>query len=225
MKIIAPSILSADFSNLEKAVRSVESVTNWLHLDVMDGHFVDNLTIGPPVVKSLRQKTQMFFDLHLMVQNPSKFIKPFKDAGGQLITVHVEAQDPMGALKQIKEVGLKAGVALSPESPADVINQYLALVDLVLVMSVNPGFGGQSFIMDSLEKIKEVRRILNETQKPILVEVDGGVNLKTAKLCSAAGADVFVAGSAVFSLKTTDTDKFVDPATAVAMLQGAVNGS
>lgn len=219
MKVIAPSILSADFSNLEAAVKAVEKATNWLHIDVMDGHFVPNLTIGPAVVKSLRSKTKMFFDLHLMIEYPKNFIKQFVDAGANLISVHLEAKNPLDAIKEIKEAGIKAGIAISPPTTEERLLEYLGLVDLVLVMSVNPGFGGQKFIPETLNKVKRVKNMLKD-HPGVLIEIDGGINQETARLASEAGCDIFVAGSSVY--RAHENNLNISPDQAVKRLYEAV---
>ena len=198
MVLIAPSLLSADFSKLESEVSLLEKAgADMLHLDIMDGHFVPNLTFGAPVVKALRKHANLPFDVHLMVENPEDFILPFKEAGADIITVHAEATPHLDALlKKIKSLGLKAGVALNPATDENMIKYVTDTLDLVLVMSVNPGFGGQSFIDASAEKIARVKKLLKGTSA--LIEVDGGINPLTGGRCVAAGADILVAGTAVF---------------------------
>lgn len=197
---IAPSILSADFSNLG---RDIESLTawgaDWVHFDVMDGHFVPNLSFGLPVCKAVRPLTKLPIDVHLMVNEPSRFIPWFLEAGADLITIHVEAEPHLHrALQQIHEGGCKAGVVLNPGTPVVAAKEVLPYCDLVLIMSVNPGYGGQKFIPESLEKIAELRRMIDERGLATEIEVDGGINPKTAESCLNAGATVLVAGSAVF---------------------------
>ncbi len=194
-KIIAPSILSADFSCLGEEILDVErGGADWIHVDVMDGHFVPNLTIGAPVVKGIRPATRLPFDVHLMIENPERYIDDFRKAGSDWITVHVEASSHLDrTLKEIRESGAKSGLSLRPGTEIDSLTPFLKLVDLILVMTVEPGFGGQSFMPDMLKKIERLRGEFDG-----LISVDGGVNIETIRSCSDAGADVFVAGSAIF---------------------------
>ena len=198
--LIAPSILSADFARLGEEVRSVDAAgADWIHIDVMDGHFVPNLTIGPGVVKALRPHTDKPFDVHLMIAPIDPYLEAFAEAGADIITVHPEAGPHIHrTLQAIRGLGKKAGVVLNPGTPVEVLDNLMDLVDLVLVMSVNPGFGGQSFIHSQLKKVEAIRKMIDRTGRAIHLEVDGGVNAETARLCVDAGADVLVAGSATF---------------------------
>ena len=200
MKLIAPSILSADFSKLGDEIRAVEAAgADWIHIDVMDGHFVPNITIGPLIVEAARRVTALPLDVHLMIENPERYIKAFADAGADLISVQAEVCVHLHrTLQVIKEIGLRAGVVLNPSTPISAIEWVLNNVDIVMIMSVNPGFGGQDFIPNSLDKIKDLRSMIQNSGLSTLIEIDGGVNEKTIKNISDAGVDVFVAGSAIF---------------------------
>ena len=202
-KKIAPSILSADFSHLAEEIQKVEEAgADMIHVDVMDGHFVPNLTVGPPIVKSIRKITRLPLDVHLMITNPDDYIPEFIKAGSDYLTVHVETCPHLHrTIQSIKENGVKAGVTLNPATPLSLISQILPFVDLLLVMSVNPGFGGQSFIPQVLDKIREARRMIDEMQVPVELEVDGGLKVENIKEIAEAGADIFVAGSSVFHSK------------------------
>ncbi|MDC0980351.1 ribulose-phosphate 3-epimerase [Bdellovibrionales bacterium] len=196
--LVAPSILSADFSKLGEEIKAVEEAgADWIHIDVMDGHFVPNLTIGPPVVKSLRRTTKLPLDVHLMIEQPERYIEEFVAAGADYITIHVESTDsPESVLKNIRKLGAKPGITLRPGTEVSEILSLLEWVDLVLVMTVEPGFGGQSFMKDQMKKVTEIRRELDRLGSLALIELDGGVNGETVSLCQ--GADVLVAGSYVF---------------------------
>lgn len=200
MKKIAPSILSADFSRLGEEILAVEAAgADWIHIDVMDGHFVPNITIGPGPVKSLRKITKLPFDVHLMIENPERYIDSFADAGSDVITVHVEAARHLHRLiAQIKERGIKAGVSLNPATPLVEVEPILGDIDVLLIMTVNPGFGGQKFIEQSLPKIRKARELVNSTAPGVAIEVDGGVTIDNIASIAEAGADIFVAGAAVF---------------------------
>jgi len=200
MKLIAPSILSADFSRLGEEIRTVEAAgADWIHIDVMDGHFVPNITMGPLVVEAVRRVTKLPLDVHLMIETPDRYIADFARAGADLITVQVETCVHLHrSVQLIREAGVRPGVALNPATPLATIEWILADVDFVLVMSVNPGFGGQQFIPSSLEKIAQLRMMIQTRGLSTLIQVDGGVNAGTIAAVAAAGADVFVAGSAIF---------------------------
>lgn len=201
---IAPSLLAADFSRLYEEVQSVEKAgIDMFHIDVMDGHFVPNISMGANVVQALRPNTNSILDVHLMIEDPDRYIPSFVDAGADMISVHVEACPHLHRTVQlIKSLGVKAGVAVNPATPIEAIKYVINDVDFVLIMTVNPGFGGQSFIETMLEKIKETRALINTTGKEIDIEVDGGITVDTLKMCREHGANVFVAGSAIF--KQTD---------------------
>ena len=210
IKYIAPSILSADFSKLGDEIKSVEEAgADWIHVDVMDGHFVPNITIGPLVVEAARRVTSLPIDVHLMIENPDRYIKDFAKAGADLISVQVEACVHLNrTIQMIKESGLRAGAVLNPSTPLSSIEWIIEEVDFIMIMSVNPGFGGQNFIPNSLDKVGALRKMIRDRGLATLIEIDGGVNEKTIKNLSDAGVDVFVAGSAIF--KSPDYKKTID---------------
>lgn len=207
---ISPSILSCDFSNLELEVNKIKQANaHMLHIDVMDGHFVNNISLGTVVIKSLRKKTDMFFDVHLMISNPLKYIDDFADAGADLITFHFESEDDIKkTIQRIKSRGIKVGLAVKPKTDITLIYDYLDYIDMVLVMTVEPGFGGQSFMVEILEKIETLKQKLNLMNLEIDIQVDGGINNQTGELAYNAGANVLVAGSYIFG--NSDYGKAID---------------
>ncbi|MEN6623637.1 MAG: ribulose-phosphate 3-epimerase [Smithella sp.] len=209
MNLIAPSILSADGGKLAEEITSVEKAgADWIHIDVMDGHFVPNITMGPAIIAALRKATMLPFDVHLMIENPEKYIESFADAGADIITVHVEATNHLHRLIDlIKKCGKKAGVSLNPATPLTQVEEILSDIDLLLIMTVNPGFGGQQFIQSMLPKITKARNLLSYLPNKPLLEVDGGVNLQNIKAIAQAGAQVMVAGNSVFG--TPDYSKTI----------------
>lgn len=198
--LVSPSLLSADFSQLATEMKKVtEAGADWLHVDVMDGNFVPNLTLGMPIIKALKPHATIPLDVHLMIDRPERYIEQFIDAGAQYLTLHVESTTDMkSSLEKIRSLGCKPGITLRPKTSVESLKSYLGLVDLILVMTVEPGFGGQSFMQDQVEKIRTLKKWREEGLGRYLIEVDGGVAEKTAAVCIAAGADVLVAGSAVF---------------------------
>lgn len=211
---IAPSILSADFAKLGEEILAVERAgADYIHVDVMDGHFVPNITIGPLIVEAIRPITKLPLDVHLMIDNPDQYIEAFAKAGADYITVHVEACRHLHrTIHHIKSFGIKAGVVLNPATPVNTIQHILKDIDMVLLMSVNPGFGGQKFIPEVLPKIRKVKEMADAIGKEIEIEIDGGVNSETAKLCVEAGANVLVAGSAIYDQE--------DYAAAISLIRG-----
>ena len=200
MKLIAPSILSADFSKLGEEIRAVEAAgADWIHVDVMDGHFVPNITIGPLIVEAVQRVTALPIDVHLMIDNPDEFIPRFAEAGASFISVHVEAGIHLNRTVQlIRECGARPGVVLNPATPLQAVEWIVEYIDYVLIMSVNPGFGGQAFIPNSLDRIRALRQVILDKDLNTMIEIDGGVNDDTIGDIAAAGADVYVAGSAIF---------------------------
>ena len=211
MAKIAPSILSADFANLERDIHNIEEMgADWVHVDVMDGIFVPNISIGIPVVKALRPVTDLPLDVHLMIDRPIRYIEEFVKAGADWLTIHIEADQPqntLAALDKIRELGCKAAISLKPRTPVEAAIPYLEKCDMILVMTVEPGFGGQKFMADQMPKIKQLREWLDDVNPDCIIEVDGGVDAVTHAVCKENGADVLVAGSAYF--KATDRAAFV----------------
>ena len=209
---ISPSILSADFSKLgEEIKRLEEGGADMIHVDVMDGHFVPNLTIGPPVIKALRKKCSLKFDVHLMISPVHKYIQSYADAGADIITIHPEATDNLEAsILKIKELNKKVGVSLNPESKIDLILDLLDRIDLILIMSVNPGFGGQKFMPEVLEKIKDLKKIQNDRNLNFDIEIDGGINFDNCKAAIDAGANILVSGTTIFKSNDVDINKNIN---------------
>jgi len=209
---ISPSILSADFSQLGNEIRRLEEGgADMIHVDVMDGHFVPNLTIGPPVIKALRNYTKLPFDVHLMIKPVHKYIKSYAEAGANIITIHPEATDNLNnSIKHIKELGKKVGVSLNPETKTDIIKKNLPEIDLILIMSVHPGFGGQKFIPEVLGKIKELKNIKLKENLKFDIEVDGGIDFNNSKLVIEAGANILVSGTTIFKNNNGDIKKNIE---------------
>ena len=195
---IAPSLLAADFAHLAAEVARVAPEADLLHVDCMDGHYVPNLSFGPPVVKSLRRHTDLFFDCHLMIDNPGTLLEAFADAGADGITVHVELGDPSALIAHIRDLGLRVGLSLEPETPYSAVRPFLAAIDLLLVMSVHTGFGGQPFIPEVLDKVRAARADIDERELPVEIEIDGGIKPANAHLAIDAGADILVSGTGIF---------------------------
>jgi len=212
MNIIAPSILSADYMNFERDLTMTKEMgAKWLHVDIMDGIFVPNITFGPGVVKGMRKVSDLVLDVHLMIDRPIRYVKHFCEAGADYLTIHVEADTPENtreALKMIREFGVKPGIVVKPNTPAEAIAEYLPMVDMVLVMTVEPGFGGQKFMAHMMPKVKQLRAMLDEVNPACHLEVDGGVDMVTVETCKENGANVMVAGSAFFGAK--DKKAFVE---------------
>jgi len=209
---ISPSILSADFSQLGTEIKRLEEGgADMIHVDVMDGHFVPNLTIGPPVIKALRKHCSLMFDVHLMISPVHKYIKAYADAGADIITIHPEAtQNLEESIKMIKDLKKKVGVSLNPGSKIELITEYLDKIDLVLIMSVNPGFGGQKFMPEVLDKIKQLKKIQREKNFTFDIEIDGGINFENSKIAIEAGANILVSGTTVFKSNDGDIKKNID---------------
>ena len=209
---ISPSILSADFSQLGNEIKRLEEGgADLIHVDVMDGHFVPNLTIGPPVIKALKKNCSIKFDVHLMISPVHKYIDAYADAGADIITIHPEATDDLSSsIKKIKDLGKKVGVSLNPETKVSIIKDYLEQIDLVLIMSVNPGFGGQKFMPEVLDKIKELKNIQKEKNLDFDIEIDGGINFENSKMAIEAGANILVSGTTIFKSNNGDIKKNID---------------
>jgi ribulose-phosphate 3-epimerase len=209
---ISPSILSADFSQLGNEIKRLEEGgADLIHVDVMDGHFVPNLTIGPPVIKALKKNCSIKFDVHLMISPVHKYIDAYSDAGADIITIHPEATDDLSAsIKKIKDLGKKVGVSLNPETKVSIIKDHLEQIDLVLIMSVNPGFGGQKFMPEVLDKIKELKNIQKVQNIDFDIEIDGGINFENSKIAIKAGANILVSGTTIFKSNNGDIKKNID---------------
>ena len=209
--ILAPSILSADFKNLDKELKIIkEHGAKWVHIDVMDGMFVPSISFGMPVIKSIRSATDCFFDVHLMIDEPIRYLEDFKNSGADGITIHYEAcEDVKATLEKIKELGLKTGLSIKPKTEVGVIREYLPLCDMILLMSVEPGFGGQKYIESSTNRAKEIRALITESGLDIDLEIDGGINLDNLEIVMDAGVNIIVSGSSIFKDTLANTDKFI----------------
>ncbi len=209
MNILSPSLLSADYGNLAKDIQEVqEAGATYLHIDVMDGLFVPSISFGMPLISCIRKYSDIFFDVHLMIERPERYIKEFAECGADLITFHLEAtEDVLGTIEKIRSFGKKVGITIKPKTPAKAVEPYLHLVDMVLVMTVEPGFGGQKIIIECLDKVTEIRQMLKEKNLDVDIQVDGGINVDNVELALKAGANVIVAGSAVFKDSITENVK------------------
>lgn len=214
---IAPSILSADFAALAEAIDAVSPQADMLHVDVMDGHFVPNLTIGPPVVRSLRKHTSLYFDCHLMMTNPGEYLEAFRKAGADSCSVHVEIDDTARLIGQMRDLGLAVGLAVNPETPFEAAEPWLDQIDLLLLMTVHPGFGGQAFMGEVMDKVRAARQAIDRSGLTVALQVDGGIDVDTVPVAARAGADVFVAGNAIFGND--------DPAAAAARIRAAADAA
>jgi ribulose-phosphate 3-epimerase len=212
---IAPSILSADFANLARDIARIEAASDLLHIDVMDGHFVPNITIGAPVVKSLRRASKLFFDCHLMISDPGAYLEDFKNAGADSCSIHLEAGDTAEVLKQMRHLGLGVGLGVNPDTPFEAFEEHLGSIDMLLVMTVQPGFGGQAFREDVMPKLRRARDFIRDRGLQVSIEVDGGIDVVNGPVAAENGADTFVAGSAIFG--------FDDPAEAAGRIREAID--
>ena len=209
---ISPSILSADFSQLGKEIRKLEDAgADMIHVDVMDGHFVPNLTIGPPVIKALKKDSSLPFDVHLMISPVHKYIESYANAGADIITIHPEATDDLlGSINKIKELKKKVGISLNPETKIEIVKEFLGQIDLILVMSVNPGFGGQKFMPEELDKVKKLDEIRKSLKLNYVIEIDGGINFENSKLAISSGVDILVSGTTIFKNNNGDIKRNID---------------